>query len=59
MRKIILKFLVLHKADNASLISSVSSKLDSLHADVAKEGALKEEIAQQASTIAVQKVQLD
>ncbi|XP_023737325.1 proline-rich receptor-like protein kinase PERK10 [Lactuca sativa] len=47
------------KADNASLISSVSSKLDSLHADVAKEGALKEEIAQQASTIAVQKVQLD
>ncbi|KAL7588506.1 hypothetical protein Lser_V15G41267 [Lactuca serriola] len=46
------------QADNASLISSVSSKLDSLHADIAKESALKEEIARQASTIAVQQVQL-
>ncbi|XP_023752631.1 uncharacterized protein LOC111900995 [Lactuca sativa] len=30
------------KADNASLISSFSSKLDTLHADIAKEGTLKE-----------------
>lgn len=46
------------KADNASLIGSVSSRLDSLHADISKESALKEEIARQASTIAVQQVQL-
>ncbi|XP_052623822.1 leucine-rich repeat extensin-like protein 5 [Lactuca sativa] len=46
------------KADNTSLIRSVSSKLDSLHADIAKEGALKEEIARQASTITVHHVQL-
>ncbi|XP_023754897.1 uncharacterized protein LOC111903350 [Lactuca sativa] len=46
------------KADNASLIGSVSSRLDSLHVDIAKESALKEEIARQASTIAVQQVQL-
>ncbi|XP_023770516.1 flocculation protein FLO11-like [Lactuca sativa] len=46
------------QVDNASLISLVSSKLDSLHADISNEGALKEEIARQASTIAVQHVQL-
>ncbi|KAL7592155.1 hypothetical protein Lser_V15G35167 [Lactuca serriola] len=41
------------QADKASLISSVSSKLDSLHADISNEGALKEEIARKASIIAV------
>ncbi|XP_023734775.1 uncharacterized protein LOC111882635 [Lactuca sativa] len=46
------------KANNATLISSVSSKLDSMHAEIAKESALKEEIAKQASTIVVQQVQL-
>lgn len=46
------------KANSASLIGSVSSRLNSLHADIAKEGALKEEIARQTSTIRVQQVQL-
>ncbi|KAL7619013.1 hypothetical protein Lser_V15G04290 [Lactuca serriola] len=46
------------QAENTSLISSVSSRLDSLHVDIAKESALREEIAHQASTIEVQKVHL-
>ena len=44
------------QAENTSLIDSVSSRLDSLHADIAKESALKEDIARQASTIEVHKV---
>ena len=46
------------QAENTPLISSVTSRLDSVHADLAKESDLKEELTRQASTIEIQKVQL-
>ncbi|XP_023760257.1 uncharacterized protein PB18E9.04c-like [Lactuca sativa] len=44
--------------ENTSLLGSVSSRLESLHADLAKESALKEELACQSTQLEVQKVQL-
>lgn len=46
------------QAENSSLISSITSKLDSLHDNLETESALKEELARRSSTMEVQKVQL-
>ncbi|KAL7600247.1 hypothetical protein Lser_V15G21793 [Lactuca serriola] len=55
------KFEVVHssiQAENTSLISSVNFQFESLNVALAKESSLKEDLARQASTIEVQKVQL-
>ncbi|XP_023748912.2 pollen-specific leucine-rich repeat extensin-like protein 2 [Lactuca sativa] len=44
--------------ENTSLLSSVSSRLEYLHADLAKESALKEQLACQSTQCEVLKVQL-
>ncbi|KAL7591142.1 hypothetical protein Lser_V15G35008 [Lactuca serriola] len=46
------------QAENTSLLSSVNSRLETLHVDLAKESALREDLARQTSTIEVQTVQL-
>ncbi|XP_023737424.1 uncharacterized protein LOC111885390 [Lactuca sativa] len=54
------KFEAVHssiQAENSSLISSVTSKLDSIHANLATESVLKEELARRSSMLEVQKVQ--